>query len=293
MIKKQNDQFRFSSAIILLAGLLVVLGVMWVLLFRQSHPLHSQPQSAAAYQITGTYRTHLAAADSPGRVITLKLNEDGSATFIQDFLNDQPAFLEEGTWVKQENNRVQVALKQPLSFRYFAENTQLLRLVNHDETMWGSEGLTLQRLDLLLASSWLWQKTTLSDGSVIMPSRPQAFGLRFYENGAVDVSTDCNNGRGTYEVRGASGLTMGPIMRTFMFCPNSREDEFYQELAQVASYEIQDGVLRLLFKSNTGVMTFKAQESETQFSRMGYPTVSGCMSDTGIQGRNYLMATAQ
>lgn len=101
--------------------------------------------------VTATYKSDmLPAADSPGRVITLTLLDDGSLTMTTDFLNEQPPIEEVGTWEENADGTLTVSLTgtpdgeydQPDVLTFEKDGDQIVA-VEYDEAMWGSEGLTL------------------------------------------------------------------------------------------------------------------------------------------------------
>lgn len=94
----------------------------------------------------------LPAADSPGRVITLSLYEDGSrAEMTTDFLNETPLIVETGTWESTEEGKLTVTLTHaegqgeyatPIVIT-FDDVDGVLTAVDYDPSLFGTEGLTL------------------------------------------------------------------------------------------------------------------------------------------------------
>lgn len=107
----------------------------------------------------------------------------------------------------------------------------------------------------LAGPTWVWEKTGMSDGAITEPKNKGAFTLKFLENNVVEITTDCNSGSGSYSVEGTT-LTIGEIMSTQMYCENSQESEFMRQLGMVQSYLIKDEKLHLLFKYDSGTMTY-------------------------------------
>ncbi len=61
--------------------------------------------------LAGVYASEtMPAASSPGIVMTLSLNEDGSATVSSDYLNDEPAIEEVGEWMLNDDGTVTLTL---------------------------------------------------------------------------------------------------------------------------------------------------------------------------------------
>jgi heat shock protein HslJ len=107
----------------------------------------------------------------------------------------------------------------------------------------------------LAGTSWEWSKTELNNGEVTTPITPEVFILSFDQEGRVSSKTDCNSISGTYTASEGS-LTFGPFMSTKMFCPDSQEQEYAADLAEVASYFVQDEKLYLELKYDSGSIVF-------------------------------------
>jgi uncharacterized lipoprotein NlpE involved in copper resistance len=93
----------------------------------------------------------LPAADSPGRVITLSLYEDGKAEMSTDFLNDAPLIVETGTWERPEDGKLTITLTGSAGQGEYANPVVIgfddvdgmLTAVDYDQSLYGSEGLML------------------------------------------------------------------------------------------------------------------------------------------------------
>ena len=106
---------------------------------------------------------------------------------------------------------------------------------------------------------WTWQGTQLQDGTRIVPDAPERYSLDFQPGGRVSVRADCNRGGGSYRLDD-SALSFGPIALTKMMCPpGSRDAEFLQQLAAVASQSSTGTELVLTLQGNAGSMRFKRQ----------------------------------
>lgn len=105
---------------------------------------------------------------------------------------------------------------------------------------------------------WIWKKTTLNDGTVVIPKKVDVFSITFKEDNTVSGTTDCNNFSGTYAVND-SALMFGPMMSTLMGCLDSQETEFNQTLNQVNGYELSEDGAQLLLKlgANKGIIIFE------------------------------------
>lgn len=70
----------------------------------------SKAAADMAMSFTGTYSAELPAASSPGRLLSVTLNDDGTVRWVTDYKNNRPAIVETGTWTTTPNGRVTVAL---------------------------------------------------------------------------------------------------------------------------------------------------------------------------------------
>jgi hypothetical protein len=92
----------------------------------------------------------LPAASSPGRIITLTLFDDGTLTFDTDYLNDEPVVSEIGVWEESTEGALAISItgsvdeeySEPVEIAFEQDGDQLVA-VDYDESLWGSEGLTL------------------------------------------------------------------------------------------------------------------------------------------------------
>jgi uncharacterized lipoprotein YbaY/uncharacterized lipoprotein NlpE involved in copper resistance len=101
----------------------------------------------------GTYTAMLPAASSPGRAITLTLSADGTAQLSTDYLNGEAPIVEIGDWQDNGDGTATVTLtgradgtvyEAPNVIKFKLENATLTA-VEYDQTLYGSEGLTLQK----------------------------------------------------------------------------------------------------------------------------------------------------
>lgn len=116
----------------------------------------------------------------------------------------------------------------------------------------------------LTDTTWVWQQTLMSDGTVITPAQEGVFSLTFDNQGQVSGRTDCNGFFGTY-ARQANNLEFGPFASTLMFCENSQEAEFNQLVSTSTSYLFdEDGNLVLLLPYDSGASIFVPQPSAAQ-----------------------------
>lgn len=111
--------------------------------------VESAPAETAAPSAAGMYMAQLPAADTPGRSIMLTLNADNTASMSVDFMNGQPATVENGTWATNATNGVDVTLQRDVSGTMvsstmgFAMMGDTLSLNNSVEAGYGEAGLKL------------------------------------------------------------------------------------------------------------------------------------------------------
>jgi len=104
---------------------------------------------------------------------------------------------------------------------------------------------------------WEWIETTYSDGTELVPEKPESFIITFTDEGTFSVATDCNAVGGRYEVN-EKQITFRDLMATEMFCTDSQELEFTQMLSEVQSYLFTEkGELVFELQSDTGSSVFK------------------------------------
>ncbi|MCL2110131.1 META domain-containing protein [Microgenomates group bacterium] len=93
-------------------------------------------------------------------------------------------------------------------------------------------------------NKWLWIRTVADNDAEVKPRKADAFILSFALDGSLITRTDCNGGRGTYEVRGKR-IAISPLISTLMFCNNSQEGDFNNQLQNVSSVEIKNGMMMI------------------------------------------------
>ena len=120
-------------------------------LFKLDEITPEMMDAMTAPAVTTVYQSDtLPAASSPGRIITLTLFEDGALTFDTDYLNDEPVIAEVGTWEEDADGGLTIRITGQGDESYampivitFAQDGDQLVAVEYDESLWGSEGLTL------------------------------------------------------------------------------------------------------------------------------------------------------
>ncbi len=107
------------------------------------------------------------------------------------------------------------------------------------------------------ASTWVWQKTVMADGSVVTPNKPGVFTLTFGNDGNLSGKTDCNGFFGNYTFGTDGFIKFGPFGMTLMYCEGSQEAVFSGAIAKADRYSIDgSGNLQLLLSGNAGTIYF-------------------------------------
>lgn len=110
----------------------------------------------------------------------------------------------------------------------------------------------------LTMKTWVWVKTTYSDGKEITPRLSNKFTLTFKSNNVFSASTDCNGIGGEYAVKKGNQIIFDRMMSTLMYCEDSQENDFRNMLKDTESYLFTSkGELVLSIKSASGSVIFK------------------------------------
>jgi heat shock protein HslJ len=105
-------------------------------------------------------------------------------------------------------------------------------------------------------TSWIWQYTTLLNGTKVTPEDTSKFMLTFSQDGKnITSTTDCNTIFSTY-IRNGEVLSFAPFASTRMLCKKSLESTYTDELTLATSYTIHNNVLTFMLNRDVGVMTF-------------------------------------
>ncbi|MPZ49784.1 MAG: hypothetical protein GEU75_10915 [Dehalococcoidia bacterium] len=99
----------------------------------------------------GTWRSALLpAASSPGRIVSLIVDADGSVAMISDFQNNEPPVSEEGQWVTDAGALVVTLsttdgnpLFRPIRVSFERDGDTIRTVGSSDQ--FGSEGITLRK----------------------------------------------------------------------------------------------------------------------------------------------------
>ncbi len=106
-----------------------------------------------------------------------------------------------------------------------------------------------------ILGTWSWQKTVMSNGTVVTPKKVDTFSITFTNDGKVEGTTDCNSFSSSYSQPATGAITFGPLASTKMFCEGSQEADFTTPFSQVRTYTVAGTNLTLKL-SGGGTMTF-------------------------------------
>lgn len=106
-----------------------------------------------ASKFVGSYGASLPAASSPGREIRLSLKLDNSAELSTDYLNGEVPIIETGSWQDNGDDTATISLSgradgvvyEAPTVITFQLSGSTLTTVKYDQSLFGSEGLTLTR----------------------------------------------------------------------------------------------------------------------------------------------------
>jgi heat shock protein HslJ len=111
----------------------------------------------------------------------------------------------------------------------------------------------------LAGTTWNWIGFTGPNEQVKVEA-PVNYSLVFQSDGTVNITADCNNATGSYQVDGQSiKIQVGPMTKAI--CPpGSYSDEFIRYLESPATYSLQDGNLYIDLTANGGTLVFSPAE---------------------------------
>ncbi|MCI0597760.1 META domain-containing protein [Candidatus Parcubacteria bacterium] len=219
-----------------------------------------------APEVVGVYTASVVSA-GPARNLTLTLSADQLATLVTDYSNNN-VVTEQGTWSAEGKTQVRLSLTANNIRGYsspvvivFERSRNSLEAIEYDESLYGSEGLTLVRAgeavdERLTKSSWQWKETVYSNDETVRPKNPAQFQLTLGEDGRFSAMTDCNNLLGTYDADG-SEVEFEDIASTKKYCEGSQEAAFTTMLSQAQGYLFNSaGHLVLVMRLDSGSIIF-------------------------------------
>lgn len=118
----------------------------------------------------------------------------------------------------------------------------------------------------IVGTTWEWQSSTNTQGTVTEPEDSSEFVLTFHADGRVTSTTDCNGVSGTYAAHGEV-LSLSPLAATKMFCgEDTLETAYAGQLQTASSHVIEGDTLTLVLFKDLGTMTFTRVEEEASTS---------------------------
>jgi len=114
--------------------------------------------------------------------------------------------------------------------------------------------------DEVIGKRWQWVRT-ITPVERIDVSAPDRYTLRLTAEGRAEIQFDCNRGGGNFTIEG-NQISFGPLMSTRMACAENSQDVVYmQELGQVTSFFVDQGVLYLEMPMDSGTMRFESADA--------------------------------
>ncbi len=113
----------------------------------------------------------------------------------------------------------------------------------------------------LIGPVWEWQRTEMSNDTIITVTHPVSYTIQFKEDGAAVVRADCKRAMGKFTDENGS-LTIELGATTKNICKgDSLADEFLEELGYAATYVFdEDGDLVINMQMDGGNIVFSAAE---------------------------------
>jgi heat shock protein HslJ len=128
--------------------------------------------------------------------------------------------------------------------------------LNETDSLEVTDSVPPDLFNSLSGTNWLWEYTeTMDKGPLVKPKQADAFILSFDSSGRIGSQTDCNSLGGKYKVSGDS-IIISEMISTMMFCEDSDEAIYSQQLSQVESFTQEADSLRLNLKNGAGAMVF-------------------------------------
>ncbi len=124
--------------------------------------------------LIGTYSAILPAADAPGRIVTLDLALDGTATMTTQFIGKGAPMVESGTWVEQDDSAIVTftlrdGQAQDNRITWHLQDNKLATTA-YDQAQYGSAGLPLERVGTGIMNQASYAGVTFSFDSVLAQS---------------------------------------------------------------------------------------------------------------------------
>jgi len=109
----------------------------------------------------------------------------------------------------------------------------------------------------LLGTTWALERILFADETERVPSDPAGYTLTLGADGSAALKIDCNRGIGRFALDG-DRLSFAAFATTRAFCgPGSLEQPFLEQIADVVSYQFDDGALVLATSMDASLLYFR------------------------------------
>jgi len=114
----------------------------------------------------------------------------------------------------------------------------------------------------VLDSTWQW--TWFGSGAEQFEvDHPERYTLQFSADGNLAIQADCNRGRAGFTVAAAGRISISPVAKTMMLCPEgSLDGKFVQALERVRTYFEKDGDFFLEIPLDSGTLRFRRESAD-------------------------------
>ena len=105
-----------------------------------------------------------------------------------------------------------------------------------------------------------WQLVNIQsmDDRVYVPAEGTGFTLSLNPDGSVELTADCNTGRGSWESSSSARIQFSPLATTRALCPpGSLHDRYLSDLSWVRSYVMQGNDLFLATYADGAILHFR------------------------------------
>lgn len=184
----------------------------------------------------------------------------GSYVLTEIFLGQEESepIVTKGDWVLADNTYT--LQKQDGVIKYAQLDEQMLRMLQNDGTAFLPElPYNLKKVEEeaspILDTPWIWKQTVHLDGTTVVPLSSEAFILTLGSDRRYTSTTDCNSLSGNFVID-QEVLSLSPAESTLMFCENSQETAYVNDLVLANSFAIEGDELVLNLNRDYGTMRF-------------------------------------
>lgn len=243
------------------------------MVFDNSGPAQAAGQGSQADVVTGTVVAEGNPTLPQGAMLEVRVEDaslaDAPATQIGGVIQEIssfPAAFEapyNARQVKPDNSYVLTVRVTDASGSLIYINTQVINVLTQGfpardvEVLVEPVGAPAPAGDELLGQ-WQWVRSSYSNDTETIADDPSRYTVEFRADGTLGIRADCNQLSWTYTREGNS-LTIGALGSTTLAqCPpDSLEQQFRQDLSEVAGYVTNEGNLVLNLMADAGNMIFQ------------------------------------